>query len=280
MLIPAFRPVTLSILLVSSAAAIPQTPGYANNPYTATQKVSLVQKLVDGTTISRVNTTTEARDSQGRTMQQTSGGEMQGQSITHTIVMDPVAHTQTIWMSQGKQATRIHMPDLHGVVQQSGPIAVGLVSGSMGVGSNASFSQMIQTGGSAAAPGMTGTVTVPGTVHPARQVEKLCSRNIAGVYAEGTKITITYPAGSFGNDRPIITTHETWMSPDLKLLMLSINDDPRSGTHTTEVTNLDRAEPSPALFQVPEGYTIKDQYPGSNPSSIPSSIPSSNPGSN
>jgi hypothetical protein len=267
------RPLAQSLLLFCCASAISQTAGYANNPYTATRKVSLVQKLADGTTITRVNTDTEARDSHGRTMQQTSIAGIQGQNITNTHVMDPAARTQIIWMSQGKQATRIHLPDLHGVAQQSGPIAVGLSSGSMGVGSyETSFSQTIQTGGPATAP-MIGIVNSPGgtghdpNLRPARQTEKLGSKSIAGIYAEGTKITVTYPVGFFGNDRPIVTVHETWMSPDLKLLMLSIDDDPRSGIRTTEVTNLDRAEPSPALFQVPEGYTIKDQNPSSNPSS-------------
>ena len=271
---PPARPLALSLLLFCCDSAVSQTAGYANSPYTATKKISLVQKLADGTTITRVSTTTEARDSQGRTMQQIPMAEMQGQNITHTNVMDPVAHTNTIWMSQGKQATRIHLPDLHGIAQQSGPIAVGLGSGSMGVGSYAtSFSQTLQTGGPAVAPEMIGIVNMPGAttrdpnLRPTRQTEKLGSKNIAGIYAEGTKITVTYPVGFFGNDRPISTVNETWMSPDLKLLMLSINDDPRSGTRTTEVTNLVRGEPDPALFQVPEGYTIKDQYPGSNPGS-------------
>lgn len=78
------------------------------------------------------------------------------------------------------------------------------------------------------------------------------------------RTTITYPAGSFGNDRPIVAVNEKWTSPDLRIILLSINEDPRSGTQTTEVTNLDRAEGDPTLFQVPEGYTIRDQTLGSN----------------
>src|ERR1700732_2542610 len=42
----------------------------ANKPYSATVKTTVVQKLVDGTTITRVDTTKEARDSEGRTMHQ------------------------------------------------------------------------------------------------------------------------------------------------------------------------------------------------------------------
>jgi len=84
------------------------------------------------------------------------------------------------------------------------------------------------------------------------------------VYAEGTRVTTTYPVGSLGNDRPIVNVRETWTSPDLRLVVLSTDEDPRTGKQTTEVINLDHGEPDPALFQVPEGYTIRDQTPGSN----------------
>jgi hypothetical protein len=88
-------------------------------------------------------------------------------------------------------------------------------------------------------------------LRPERKTEKLGGKTIAGVYAEGTRLTVTSPVGFFGNDKPIITFHETWMSPDLRLVVLSVDDDPRTGTRITEVTNLDRGEPNPALFQVP-----------------------------
>jgi hypothetical protein len=270
MLIPISRPLGLTVLLVSSAAAISQTIPSAGNPYTATKKTTFIQKLTDGTTITRENTSTEARDSQGKIMQQTSMPEMQGHTFTHTNVMDPVTRTNTTWMSPGKQATRFHMPDLRGAAQQSGPTAMVLGSGSIGVSSATSLSQTIRTVGTAAAPEMIATGPMIGAsvgnpnLHPDRKTEKLGGKNIAGVYAEGTRITVTYPAGFFGNDKPIMNIHETWLSSDLKLVVLNIDDDPRTGTRITEVTDLDRGEPNPALFQVPEGYTIRDQNPGSN----------------
>jgi hypothetical protein len=271
MLIPATRSLALTVLLVSSVAAIAQRFASAGNPYTAVKKTTIIQKLGDGTTITRENSTTEARDSQGRTMVQNSMAEMQGQNITQTSVMDPAARTNTIWMSQGKLATRIHMPDLRASAQQAGPTATGLGSGSIGAVSNVTnSSQTIRTGETAAVSEMTRTVPMIGVpvgdpnLRPQRKIEKLGGKTIAGVYAEGTRITVTYPVGSIGNDKPIITFHETWISSDLKLVILSVDDDPRTGTRITEVTNLDRGEPNPALFLVPEGYTIKDQYPGTN----------------
>ena len=57
------------------------------------------------------------------------------------------------------------------------------------------------------------------------------------------------------------TVNETWRSPDLNITLLTVNEDPRTGMRTTEVTDLARAEPDPSVFQVPEGYTRKDQNP-------------------
>jgi hypothetical protein len=56
--------------------------------------------------------------------------------------------------------------------------------------------------------------------------------------------------------------NESWRSPELNIILLSVHEDPRTGTRTAEVTDLDRAEPDPSVFQVPEGYTVKDQNPG------------------
>jgi hypothetical protein len=53
---------------------------------------------------------------------------------------------------------------------------------------------------------------------------------------------------------------ETWHSPDLKLTLLSIVEDELSTTITQKVVNIQAGDPDPAVFQVPEGYTVKDRY--------------------
>jgi hypothetical protein len=89
--------------------------------------------------------------------------------------------------------------------------------------------------------------------------EPLGTQTIEGVLAEGTRRTTTFPAGLVGNDRPITTVSETWMSPDLKMLVLSKISDPRNGESTTKLTNIVMVEPDPALFQVPAEYSIVDE---------------------
>jgi hypothetical protein len=93
------------------------------------------------------------------------------------------------------------------------------------------------------------------------QIEDLGMKTINGVEARGRRTTRVIPAGREGNDQPITVTFERWMAQDLGLVVMSVNDDPRNGTTTMELTDLEKGEPDPALFQVPEGYTVKDRTP-------------------
>src|SRR4051812_22772882 len=78
--------------------------GLTNLPYTATRKITIIQKLANGTTITRTTTSKEARDSQGRTMTESKpilmGDIPQNVDLTRVTVMDPVAHTLLSWSSQ------------------------------------------------------------------------------------------------------------------------------------------------------------------------------------
>jgi hypothetical protein len=47
---------------------------------------------------------------------------------------------------------------------------------------------------------------------PVSTSENLGAQSIDGVPVEGRRTTTTYPAGSQGNDRPIVATSEIWMS--------------------------------------------------------------------
>ncbi len=86
----------------------------------------------------------------------------------------------------------------------------------------------------------------------------LGARDIEGVKAQGEKTVWTIEAGKIGNEKPIVTTRETWTSPDLLLTVLSRDADPRSGESVYRLANLKRAEPDAALFKVPSDYTLRE----------------------
>jgi hypothetical protein len=81
---------------------------------------------------------------------------------------------------------------------------------------------------------------------------------VSGVNAQGTKTTRTIPAGEIGNANPIVSTTETWFSPDLQIVVASKHSDPRAGQMNYTLSSIERSEPSAALFQVPAGFTVKD----------------------
>jgi len=88
--------------------------------------------------------------------------------------------------------------------------------------------------------------------------EPLGKQTIEGIEAEGTRTTITIPAGEIGNERAIEIVSERWYSPELQLVVMTRHIDPRSGETTYKLTNINRGEPAKSLFEVPAGYTVKE----------------------
>jgi hypothetical protein len=70
--------------------------------------------------------------------------------------------------------------------------------------------------------------------------------------------TTTLPAGSLGNNSPILTKREFWYSPQLGVNLISKLQDPRSGEQNFEVSDIAVGEPDAKLFEVPTGYKVLD----------------------
>jgi len=160
-----------------------------------------------------------------------------GQSdvITQIEIRDPVACTAYIFFPFNQTARRI---PTH-VEQPLDPQTAAKIQ---------------HAGNSAPAP--------PDYARPQVSREKLGTQMIDGVSTEGTRTTVVFPAGSLGNDHPMITVQENWVSRELGVELLSKHSDPAHGDQTTHVRILDRSEPDPSLFQLPPGYTLL------NPSSL------------
>jgi hypothetical protein len=88
--------------------------------------------------------------------------------------------------------------------------------------------------------------------------ENLGTQTIEGVLASGTRTTLSYPAGTWGYDRPVTTVHESWWSKDLVAVVMSKNSLPTDEL-VSRLTNINRLEPDPILFMVPGDYTIVDE---------------------
>ncbi|HYW47331.1 MAG TPA: hypothetical protein VE959_30970 [Bryobacteraceae bacterium] len=220
-----------------------------NAPYTADVVSEVSQTLPDGNRIKQTGTVHVARDSEGRTRREQALENLNGLApnarLPHVVfINDPVAGANYALNPTEKTATKSAW-----VPRGGGPGARG-----------------DQPGG-----GPRPAVRVPGAVRvrprPNVKTEALGRQSIEGVPADGTRTTMTIPAGQVGNEQPILVVTETWYSPDLQTVVLSKRSDPRSGDTVTRITNVTRAEPPRTLFDVPADFKLTDNTnrPGRGP---------------
>lgn len=197
-------------------------------PYSLVEKTTTVRTLADGTTMRTTHEERKIRDVEGRTRVEILhefNGEM---TVTVVTISDPVARTRTTLNVRQKMAHTFHVPEQKDPAPTPTPATERLAE------------------------------TRPGTPRsgPNFQVEKLDGKMVSGVFAEGTRTTRVIPVGMEGNDREIRVVTEQWVSPDLKIVVARLVDDPRSAQSSMEVSDLRRVDPDAAVFQVPAGYKM------------------------
>lgn len=83
--------------------------------------------------------------------------------------------------------------------------------------------------------------------------EDLGNKVMDGLTVHGVRQSQTIPAKDGG--KPTVVTDEYWYSDDLRINLVIKHEDPRHGGVTMTVTGINRAEPDPARFEVPQGFT-------------------------
>jgi hypothetical protein len=94
--------------------------------------------------------------------------------------------------------------------------------------------------------------------------EDLGIHEIEGISAHGIREVQTLPADNSDAGKEITITDEYWYSDELRINLIVKYSDPRTGTVTMTVTQINRTEPDAALFEIPEGYTGPGAAAGSN----------------
>lgn len=231
-------------------------------PYLATFKVTSQQALADGTIITRESTETEAQDSQGRHMHsQTEITPQMGRAPgTMGNANDPVEGTQSSWDSRTKKARVVKLPPADQRAgcwaNDAGTFRMSWNHGGGGFTGGSSASVSGPSGTTVATGGVQLPATMPAIARPKPTIEDLGSQSIDGVEAHGHRFTTTIPAGEIGNDEPLVTTHEDWISTEFGIVVRNLSDDPRSGKRTRELVDFAPGDPDPTTFQPPEGYQI------------------------
>jgi hypothetical protein len=216
-------------------------------PYSAQAVTEFTQTLADGTHIQRNTTSAVYRDGEGRTRRdQTLGGVGAfGPAVDTALVFisDCVAGVQYVLNAKEQTAQKMPAPPTGTIKHLTAPAGGG---GGMDIGMAGAGGVVMRAEFSAGA--------APGDM----KRDSLGTKQIEGITADGTRMTMTIPAGRIGNDRPISMVTESWYSKQLQTTVMTKTSDPRMGDSTYRLTNINQAEPDPALFQVPTGYTVLD----------------------
>lgn len=84
--------------------------------------------------------------------------------------------------------------------------------------------------------------------------EDLGIQEVSGVSDQGVRQVQKISADGSGTGREVTVTDEYWYSDDLRINLLIRRSDLRTGSTTLTVTKIQRAEPDPALFEIPSDY--------------------------
>lgn len=82
----------------------------------------------------------------------------------------------------------------------------------------------------------------------------LGTKQMEGLTVTGRRFTATVLSDTKDNGGTVDIVDEVWESPDLRLIIASRTDDPRTGVLEYRVTKIRRTEPAAHLFEVPADY--------------------------
>ena len=222
--------------------------GFRGAPYSARETTVDMKTTADGTRYTNTYVNLLWRDAEGRTRQEHLEKSRSGADIHSVVITDPVAgvylkwsfgdesmqKVMTIWPLPARQRVTAPPPDQSNAAAHS-PDAL-------------SKSEPRPCGAGC-------------TI----QTERLAAQEINGIYAEGRRTTRSFKAGTAENGQDLVVTvvNEIWISPELGIIVRHITDDSRTGRNATEVTEIVRGDPDPALFTAPDGYRWRDMRSGS-----------------
>jgi hypothetical protein len=258
-------------------------PIVKGKPYSARSITESTQMLADGNRITQRNEAVIHRDGEGRTRREQTltgiGPWQAGEPVTMINIHDPVADKSysldpTARTARENRKFEIAIADAQGelakartevrTVYRAGaavpaPVPAPLPGAGGGVTvvhQDGDHVQVVRQRGIAVAPFPEGTT---GMYEPA---EELGEQVLEGLLVQGKRWKDTIPAGTIGNERAIDVVTDRWYSKDIDATVLERHSDPRFGETTYRLVNVVLGEPSPDLFQVPQGYEIvTDEMP-------------------
>jgi hypothetical protein len=213
-----------------------EPPPTAGAPFSAVVRTQSVTVFADGNRITRTNTVHYFRDGKGRTRTERGDGPNRVISIN-----DPIAGERFVVRPRFKAVLAYKVPDGSGV-----PVALtesadddmvpfGLLGFGMGIGAR------------------------PAT-EASSSTTSLGQKSISGLAATGSRLVRNIPSGVLGNEKPISSTLDRWVSTDLGIPVQIVQKSSIGGELTLNLEQVLRGEPDPALFVPPSGYLRRDVH--------------------
>ena len=232
--------VLLALAPVSHAQSSPQPvppqtnsgTGFAAAPYSARETTVTVRLLSDGRKSKQTSVQLIWRDTDGRTRREIIQHTESGAEYHSIVVTDPVAGVYLKWEVGNPKARQVMS------IWPLPRTERAIVPVEFGAPDRAPQDPIVST--------------------PDFLRETLAPQDINGIYAQGTRTTRAVRLEQENGDLFIKVVNELWVSPDLKIIVRHLQDDPRTGSSVTDVTDVVRGDPDPALFQPPEGYEVAD----------------------
>jgi TonB family protein len=192
-------------------------------PFTANAVIETSKSLSDGTTIAKKTWNVIARDSSGRThnegRQLLNTTDSSEPRLSFISIADPNTRTRSTVYPAQRTVRTYHLGPPPTKFPSTPPPPAGVVLSKLDLGES----------------------------------------TIEGLPVHGTRETRSYGAAVVGNDKPFDVIDEFWYSPDMQLNVLVRHNDPRSGTQSVRITEISRAEPDSALFQIPADFKQVDE---------------------
>lgn len=226
-------------------------------PYSADTSTETVQTLLDGNRIAHRTVSKFYRDSEGRTRREETFGNVDPEHPSpHEVkvfIDDPVTGAAFVLDPGSKSADKMERTrkviDERNAEGDGTRIMFKAVSDSEGAEPDGAGPMMIKFRDDRSGNPNTMVIATDDKRNVVK--EDLGTRNIEGVDCNGTRQTITIPAGAIGNEKPIAIVTETWYAPAIGAVVESTSDDPRYGKTTYQLTNLQLSEPARSLFDPP-----------------------------
>jgi hypothetical protein len=226
---------------VSAVGSVPATSigGCTGLPYSAKETITYPTHLhtADGPLVEYKEVHLLWRDAEGRTRTETVGNTRSGAEYHHVMVYEPVKRATWTWFSGNESVSKI----VH--VRPFGDSEAPARCWAMPVLSKENTVRHDP---------VSGTTTT---------IEMLPPETINGILVLGDRQTTLTSAGAHDNKGEIKMTHESWISPDLGIMVRHTIDSQRTGKFVSELSDIKRSVPDPALFKVPDGYEMRVALP-------------------